>query len=70
VCEWYGPLCVGDDEGLRPCVVAGDSDEKRRTRPPQRLETDDDRNVDCVVVGVTAPDDGPGEESYSGVRER
>lgn len=40
------------------------SEEKRRTSPPQRLETEDARNVeDCAVTGVTAPEDGPGEES-------
>ena len=42
--------------------------ENRRTKPPQRLDTDDERKIEDAppVVGVTAPEEGAGDESYSG----
>jgi len=42
------------------------SAEKRRTRPPQRLDTDEARIDEApAVVGVLAPE-GPGEKSGDG----
>lgn len=56
-----------EDEELC-CRCEGVSTEKRRIRPPQRLDTEDGRNADDAAeppVGVTTPDEGLGEESYS-----
>lgn len=56
------------DSGEEPVVI---SDEKRRTNPPQRLETEEERKADElaeVPVGVTTPEERAG-EADPGLRE-
>lgn len=58
--------CGGFDDGVPAGEING-SEEKRRNRPPQRLETEEPRKVeelaDCwsVVFGVMAPEEATGE---------
>lgn len=58
-----------DELGLGDVGSKGVSAENRRTRPPQRLETDEERKADDeaeVPVGVTAPEEAPEEAPEGG----
>jgi len=61
-----------DELGLEDVECKGVSAENRRTRPPQRLETDEGRKADDedeVPVGVIVPEDAPEGGSDSEERE-